>query len=368
MAPPRGRPLHGETSPEDLLARWEGERGSARELFESLLNERENELLSAASRTGPNSKAYQNAQRGLHDADTMLTGIQRVVFRPLNKYHIRWYVFAAFALALALLEAPVNKFLFDVALQSIGIFSFLASTILALCLLILAHLAGKSIRQVWSEFGRRIVWSSLLVFLLIVAVLFLVVGILTIGRALSSAAAIASFQDMFAAVRSNVVEQGFWGAVRASFSDVSALILATVNIGGIFAALMLAYFTHDPDKDYDAAYDTVERYRGRLDRLETRFADAKDAIIQKYAIKLTVAGARFNQANKHVVELKHRLKRSLNDPNDTLIIDKLDTLAEESEHADSIGAESPSAHTTKGGGDAPEPSRPVTNVRFGKTG
>jgi len=354
------KPLQGAQSTEDLLAKWEGERAHALQLFDAVLNQRENELLPVAVACGPESKSYRNTQVRLHEAETMLTGIRDAVFRPLNRYHFGWYVFAGFAIALALLEAPVNKFLFDVALQTIGIFSFLASTVLAFCLLILAHLAGKSIRQVWSEFQRRIVWSSLLVFLFITGVLAIVVGILTIGRAATSVAAIASFQDMFTAVRSNVAEQGgVFGAVKAAFSDISALILVTVNIGGIIAAMMLAYFTHDPDKDYDAAYDAAERHRVRLDDQETRFARASDRIIKKHAVKLTVASARFNEANKHVTELKRRLGLPFDDPLDTLNIDARDTMAERSEHAGAIGAGGPHEATSEDDGgedDIPAPA------------
>ncbi|HVY19615.1 MAG TPA: hypothetical protein VHA70_05995 [Bauldia sp.] len=243
---------------------------------------------------------------------------------------MRWRYFAAFAVALALLEAPVNKFLFDVALQSIGIFSFLASVVLAFCLLILAHLAGKSIRQVWSEYRRRVVWSSLIVFLIIVTVLSGVIGILTVGRALTSATALTSFQDMFSAVQSTVVSRGFWGAIVDAFSDISALILATVNIGGIFAAMMLAFFTHDPDKDFDAAATEVDHLRATLAKLDRQFSKAKTAVIRKHAPDLTVFSTSFKNANVHVIEAKKKLGMPL-DEEDRLMIDKLDTLAEDSE-------------------------------------
>ena len=37
---------------------------------------------------------------------------------------------------------------------------------------------------------------------------------------------------------------------------ISALVLVTVNIGGIFMTMMLSFLTHDPDKDLDAASRT----------------------------------------------------------------------------------------------------------------
>lgn len=330
MKPPRKSPIDENADPKDALAEWEARRYGAHSEYLKIVNLRENELLEASGKVGPRSAAFQNAKKDLQRAEIERDGIQGVLRRPLNKYHVRWRYFAAFAVALALLEAPVNKFLFDVALQSIGIFSFLASVVLAFCLLILAHLAGKSIRQVWSEYRRRVVWSSLVVFLLIVTVLSGVVSILTVGRALTSATAVASFQEMFSAVRTTVVQQGIWNALTTAFSDISALILATVNIGGIFAAMMLAFFTHDPDKDFDAASTAVDQLRAKLDKLDEHFSKAKTAVIRKFAPDLTVYSTSFKNANMRVIEAKKKLGLPL-ETEDLLMIDKLDTLAEDSE-------------------------------------
>lgn len=331
MAPSRKSTIDGPIDPREALAKWQGERYSALSSYQQTLNLRENELLDANGRVGPRSKAYRTAAEDLHKAELMHRGIEGVLQRPLNRYHIPFAVFVTLTIALALLEAPVNKFLFDVALQSIGIFSFLASFVLAACLLILAHLAGTSIRQVWSEYRLRVVWSSLIAFLLIVAVLFTVVGVLTVGRALMAASTMGSFQDMFSAVRTTVVERGFWSAIAASFGDIHALILATVNIGGIFAAMMLAYYTHDPDKDYDAASRAVERLRKKMDRLDLQYSKAKQAVIAKHAPSLTAYSTIFKDANRNVIELKRRLGLPLDEDEDSMLIDKLDTLAKDSE-------------------------------------
>lgn len=332
--------IDDNVSPQDALAEWEGRRYGAHSEYLKIINLRENELLDASGKVGPRSSSFVNAKHDLQKAEMQRDGIQGVLRRPLNKYHVRGGYFAAFAVALALLEAPVNKFLFDVAMQSLGIFSFLASVVLALCLLILAHLAGKSIRQVWSEYRRRVVWSSLAVFLLILTVLTGIVGILTVGRALTSASTLASFQDMFSAVQNTVASRGFWGALADAFSDISALILATVNIGGIFASMMLAFFTHDPDKDFDAAAGEVDHLRAHLDKLDAQYSKAKAAVIRRHAPDLTVFSTSFKNANMHVIEAKKKLGLSLDDE-DRLMIDKLDTLAEDSELGETSGYDRP---------------------------
>ncbi len=151
----------------------------------------------------------------------------------------------------ALLEAPVNKYLFDVALNGSSFVSYTVSVAFAFFVLVLAHVAGRSIRQVWSEYRRKVLWTSLALFLLLSFVLAGIVAVLTVGRASTSAVSeLSNFNDLLSNVRSNVTSLGLWGTVAAAFSDISALVLATVNIGAIFMTMMLAFFTVDPDKDF----------------------------------------------------------------------------------------------------------------------
>jgi hypothetical protein len=135
---------------------------------------------------------------------------------------------------------------------------------------------------------------------------------------------------MFSAVQTTVVSQGLWGALTAAFSDISALILATVNIGGIFAALMLAFFTHDPDKDFDAAATEVDHLRAKIEKLDRQYSKAKATVIARHAPDLLVFSTNFKNANMRVIEAKKRLGLPL-DEEDRLMIDRLDTLAEDSE-------------------------------------
>lgn len=71
--------------------------------------------------------------------------------RPVNRLSLAPMAFLTLAVGLALVETPVNKFLFDVALQSSNIASYLVSFAVAVFLLICAHLAGKVVRQVWER-------------------------------------------------------------------------------------------------------------------------------------------------------------------------------------------------------------------------
>jgi hypothetical protein len=156
------------------------------------------------------------------------------------------------------------------------------------------------------------------------------VCIITVGRSLTAAnAAIGSFDDMFSAVTTSVVQKGMLSTVAGAFSELSGLILATVNIAGIFAAMLLGFLMHDPDKDYDLAAARVERLRRNIEKLDEAYTKAKSRLIARYSSHLSAASTRFKSANKQVMQLKHRLGVAADD-DDHLLIDEWDDLAETS--------------------------------------
>lgn len=322
----------------ESLAKWVAERGATIAAYRDILNRRENDLLALSEERGPLSEAFRDAKDELQRAETQYTQIHSAIrYRPLNKLHIRFRFFAAFALALALLEAPVNKYLFDVALQGSNIVSYSISIAIAFFLLTLAHLAGKCLRQIWSEHRKKLIWSNLLIFLLALSVVITVISILTVGRASTAAdAALGGFNDIFSAVTSTIGAMGVLRALSAAFSNIPALILATVNLGGVFVALLLAFFSHDPDKDFDLAASGLERAREIVKDLQATYLKKRKKVIRGYEPDLAGISGRHGAANRHVTEIKTKLGMAL-DEEDRLVIDELDRLAEDSEHAEEVG-------------------------------
>ncbi len=319
------------TDPAQELATWRNHRYAAMAEYEKILNERGNELLAVNEKCGPMSEHYKSAKGSLDKAEREYERIHSVIRRPLNKHRVRWIFFAVFALALALLEAPVNKYLFDVALNGSSFVSYTVSVAFAFFVLVLAHVAGRSIRQVWSEYRRKVLWTSLALFLLLAVVLAGIVVVLTVGRASTSAVSeLSNFEDLLSNVRSNVTSLGLWGTVAAAFSNISALVLATVNIGAIFMTMMLAFFTVDPDKDFDAAASEVEGHKAKITKLYRRYIREKKAVLAKFAPDLAGHSANYSSANGKVIELKTKLGMPIEDE-DRVIIDFRDQLSEDAE-------------------------------------
>jgi hypothetical protein len=77
---------------------------------------------------GPRSEAYSSALHEYERHDQQFDRLQAVVRRPTNNLNIAPWIFWLMALALAILEAPVNKFLFDYAIQGSNLTSYLVSS------------------------------------------------------------------------------------------------------------------------------------------------------------------------------------------------------------------------------------------------
>lgn len=167
-----------EIDPQSALAQSVARRFEAIAGYKNVLDERGNALMSVNEKDGPQSKAYSALETKLKRDEQQLERIKMAVRRPISRWAVRTFVLILVAIALAAFEAPANKFLFDMALQSTGLASYAASAAVTAFLLLLAHFAGRSIRQVWSDYRGKIIWSNIVVFLICMAIATGIVGIL----------------------------------------------------------------------------------------------------------------------------------------------------------------------------------------------
>lgn len=345
----RGR---ATANPREELAKWMGARQKHHSEYIKLLTDRKNELFNVELDHGPRSDIYIAAQRDYERQDQQFDRLQAVVRRPINNLNVPPWIFWLLAIGLAILEAPVNKFLFDYAIQGTNLTSYLVSTAFAILLLLLAHLGGRCVRQVWSEYRRRVVWSNLVIACLAVVVLAILISILTIGRARYSAgAADPGIGGLFTDIGGQVSQHGFFTSLINAFSDVSALILFTVNFGGVVIAMLLGFFSHDPDKDFDHSEAALKKATRRLNKLQSKYAQSRAKVIRKFTPDLTGASRNFADANNKIIEMKTLLSEPL-DEWDRFVLDDLDTLAEEAMDNDVgsqlAGSRLPPSEVTKG--------------------
>jgi hypothetical protein len=326
------RPDEAVNDPGVALAQSLARRFEATAGYKNVLDERGNALMAVNERSGPRSKAYTAIEEHLKKADQQLERIRTVVRRPISRLAVRSWLVGLIGFGLAVFEAPANKFLFDNALQSNGFASFAASFAVTGLLLVLAHFAGRSIRQVWSDFRKTIIWSNPLIFLLCIGGACTIIAILTIARA-AFAVQGGTIGELLTGVQSSVTSMGALGALAAALADTSAVVLASINLGGFLAAFLLAFFSHDSDRDYDLSQNSVDRDEKSLNKTHTAYLKERSKVVARFAPDLLGLAANYNSANSRVIELKTRLQQPLDD-DDRFVLTDLDQMSEDAEKQD----------------------------------
>lgn len=318
------------------LAENAARRATARAEYMAVLDQRGNALLSVNEKGGPRSRPYLTLDARLRDDEAEYERIKTALRRPIAMIQVRPILLVVTGIVLALLEAPANKFLFDVALQSSGFVSFAASAGTTAFLLILAHFAGSSLRQSWSEMRRKVLLWNVVTFLLCTVVAPAIVAVLTVARA-TFANESGSIGDLLGNVRGHIENLGPLGALVSALSDPSALVLACINIGGIVTTFMLAFFSHDPDRDFDHVHRAVAVGEKKLATIHAAYLKERSKIISDHSPHLIGYSANYNSANSRVIELKTLLGRPLDD-DDRFVLTDLDQLAEDADAADDIAS------------------------------
>jgi hypothetical protein len=327
------------------LAQSLARRFEATGAYKRTLDDRGNALLAVSERSGPASKAYLNLDERLETDERQLLGIKSAVGRPISRWGVRPRVLFIVGLGLAILEAPANKFLFDVALQSSGIVSYAVSAGVTAFLLFLAHFAGRAARQVWSDYRTKVIWSNIAVLILCLIVGATMIGVLTVARA-AFATLGGSIGDLLSGIQSNIQDRGPFGALFAALGDTSALVLACINLGGVVTTFVLSFFSHDSDRDFDHAQNSVDRHEKAMERVHNAYLKERAKIIARYTPDLVGDAAVYNQANAKVIELKTRLGQPLEEVDQAVLTD-LDQMAEDAERAEQSLA--PSTHPGSSG-------------------
>jgi hypothetical protein len=307
------------------LDRLMGERSRHFQEYEKILAQRDDELDRLYQGLGPGSARWKILLDNKSGARAEFEAIAGQLGRPVNRLELPAGAFYALAVMLAIVETPVNKFLFDVALQGSNLTSYLVSFAVAGFILIAAHLAGRLTRQCWSEFKTKFYVSNIVIVAVIMTILLGVVGILTIGRAEFSAAALASGIELFSSVGQKVQVQGVIRALAAALSDTSALVLATVNVTSILAAFLLGYFSHDSDKHLDKAFEKHKSADRALERRDRQLKARSEKARERARVRLGDINTRYTAANAAIVTQK-AARGLVVDQEDKFALPRLDRL------------------------------------------
>lgn len=326
-------------NPRDALAQSTAQRFKAVSDYKGILDERGNALMSVNETSGPRSKSYIAIEEKLKREDEQLVGIKSAVRRPLSRWQVRPVVMVLIGIGLALLEAPANKFLFDVALQSSGFVSYVVSAGVTAFLLFLAHFAGRAIRQVWSDYRHKVIWSNVLVFLLCIGAALTIISVLTVARA-AFASEGGTIGDLMSGIQQHITGLGPLGALAAALGDTAALVLACINLGGFVTTFVIAFFSHDSDRDFDHAQNAVDHLEKQMSRVHGTYLEERRKIVTRYTPDLVGAAGKYNVANGRIIALKTRMQIPLED-DDRFVLTDLDQMSENADRQQEFDDEAP---------------------------
>ncbi|MCZ7596121.1 MAG: hypothetical protein M5U16_15455 [Hyphomicrobium sp.] len=322
------------------LDRLMGERVRHAQDYQTVLASRDDQIDRLRHSIGPGSERWKSLADKRNRASAEYEALAGQIGRPVNRLSVSVLLFCSLALGLAVIETPVNKFLFDVALQSSNVASTAVSFAVAVFLLVAAHFAGKLARQVWSEHERKLYISNIVVATLILTVLSSVLAILTIGRAEFSAAALSTgLEGLFASVGDKVAASGgFLRAIATALGDTSALVLVTVNVTSILAAFLLGYFAHDPDKHFDKAFEKHRSAQRAVERQDQLYKSKSNQVRERARLELDDINEKYTAANAAIVTQKTARRIPL-DAEDRFALPDLDRLLERLRAQSSFGSQ-----------------------------
>lgn len=303
-----------------------GARARHRQGYEAELQKRDESLHALTATLGPESRSWQLAEEEKSGTQGEYEAIGGQLGRPIQALAGGSIVFWAFATVLAAIEAPVNVFVFDVALQTPSEVSYLVSFAFAMIMLIGAHISGRLTRQMWSQHERRLHISNIVLAVICMTLLLALIALLTIGRAQFTAGAVAAeAADIFSAVKEQVLQSGLFAALALAVKDTAALILGALNVSSILATFLLGFLSHDPDKNFDNAYLRFERAKSVLRAMDRKYKRRWTAIVRKSRGRLEQLEGKHTGANSAVVVEK---KKRGEPPNheDSFVLSSLDHL------------------------------------------
>lgn len=215
------------------------------------------------------------------------------------------WVFLFATCVVLITEAFVNKVLFDMALLSNSIISIAASALVSGFLVLIAHLAGLNIRQVWSDFHHRIIWSKLIWGIVCIFIVFSIVVGIMYTRAFFDAVSIASGDiNVFQDVAKQAFSDGFSKLLSKAFSSSESTVMGTVNFLALFGAFSVAALSHDSDVELDQRYRRVQSANKKLENHQDRFSANIRKIHKNYEIPVRNSKRAFIDAGGNSDELQ----------------------------------------------------------------
>lgn len=260
--------------------------------YRNLLENRIAAMRKISSMAGPHNPRYQRAELAVELTSQDLSDKKNDVGgRPPHIQLENSLIFWSISILVAIAEVLANKELFDMMFMGSAAKSLLVATVLSVSLFILAHTAGASTRQIWSDSVQRWVPSKIFLAFVTTSTVLLSVLILMIIRAYFSEASDTSLTggNLFGGLADKAQNAGLLGMTMQAFNSIEALGLGIFNLVCLIGAFLIGFLSHDSDVHYDKSYRNLTKAKRALEVVERKYDAELNSIYRAYAKRIELA-------------------------------------------------------------------------------
>ncbi|MBV8914702.1 MAG: hypothetical protein JOZ05_16880 [Acetobacteraceae bacterium] len=241
--------------------------------MQDLREERQRVLHALDGSKGPLSAPWTRAALANEEAERAHRAVRAEVNgRPLRRALVGIYL--PLMVLLALVEVPVNRLAFELFFQEQPIISLALAAVVGAVLIFFAHMIGTLVRRMEHQ-PRPVQQVKRGLAILLFATLTGVMMYLLAGMRQLYVRLLESEQSSnLSAIIQGLTSGGTASAIRNVASEqlgTAGWTLLILNLVLFVFGATAAFVRHDPHPDYEAAWRSQERARGRLTRLRTRY-------------------------------------------------------------------------------------------------
>lgn len=267
---------------------------------------------------GPSSPKYEECARNVERAQTELDLVRaRLHGRPLRTSLEKIYL--PFMVALAVLEAPVNRLSFELFFQESGAISLLLALLVGAALVFFAHMIGTGLRQIGSPRTRWLLVLQIALILTAFLISIVLIYFVAIARQ--------QFVDLIEQEASSSLADAIRGV--GSISDVASVLASTslsqtgktfltINLVVFVLGILAATVRHDPDQDYEPAFQRLTKAEKQLSILKsnhnkavTRATEQHNEIINAVESRIQEAELREKNVRSELEQLKDKKQNDI---------------------------------------------------------
>jgi hypothetical protein len=216
-----------------------------------------------------------------------------------------------FLVCLAFLEAAINVNAFQLFIEGMVLYSYIAAFFAGGLLMVIAHVAGRDLRSVGSTSRKR-------------SYVFLPLRIVTIyiGCAGSGVYLLAvsrqAYLNLLAKTLTFDVHGAFQNASKAVDMVLNLFALKLEPLGwGVFALSVVLYvlgvfassLAHDPDRQFEDSYRRFKRAQREFERFDATYQAGKNKLRVEHGVLIERLDERRTLANQHIEEARDKQRQ-----------------------------------------------------------